>query len=538
MDRPLLLNGFMATGKSELGKRVAALSGHPFVDLDELIQDRAGKSVAELFRERGEAGFRALERAELEALLKAWRSRYSEPPVVALGGGALLHRPLRCEALRGATVITLTASLTETLRRAAGDANRPLLANADARFVETLLELRRPSYLEAHACLDTTAVDPGAIDPIALARRALELWARRLVAVAAGERSYAVEIGQNLVPERLPEFVSDATRVLVVTDTTVRDLHAAGALRALERAGASATLVTLEPGETHKNVDGLEHVWRAAFDAGADRKSLILALGGGVVSDLAGFAAATWLRGVRWIAIPTTLLGMVDASVGGKTGVDFDVAKNAIGAFHQPRAVLASVEHVTTETDRAYRSALAEVVKSALIGDPHLFSLLENQTPAVLERDLEAVEELVRRSVAVKAAIVSEDERESGLRAVLNLGHTFGHALESDAGFARLTHGEAIAQGLGVALRLGVDLGATPRELSLRVEALLEKLGLPPLPTGAELRRALAALGHDKKRVGTNLRFVVATDVGKVETPMVPLAELVCRGEELARTLS
>jgi shikimate kinase/3-dehydroquinate synthase len=232
------------------------------------------------------------------------------------------------------------------------------------------------------------------------------------------------------------------------------------------------------------------------------------------------------MRVVRWIGIPTTLLAMVDASVGGKTGVDLESAKNAVGAFWQPKAVMCDVHYLSTEAKRGFVSALAEVVKTALVGDPELFELLENNAASIAAQDLELTAEIVRRSVRVKARIVSYDERESGLRAVLNLGHTVGHALEAQAGYTALTHGEAVSLGLVAALRLGEAMGQTPRDLTLRTLQLLERLGLPFSLRGQQLEAAAALIAHDKKRAGSAVRFVMARGLGRVETLPIQLADL------------
>jgi shikimate kinase/3-dehydroquinate synthase len=250
-------------------------------------------------------------------------------------------------------------------------------------------------------------------------------------------------------------------------------------------------------------------------EAGADRDAVVVGHGGGVVTDMAGFAAAVLLRGVRWVALPTTLLAMVDASVGGKTGVDLGPAKNAVGAFHQPSAVVVDTAHVATESARAYAGGLAEVVKSAAIGDAALFEALEAGADAVRAREPAMVEELVYRSVAVKAAVVARDEREAGDRALLNFGHTVGHALEAEGGFTRLTHGEAVALGMVAALRIGTALGVTDAGLAERVTALLARLGLPTDLDAQPLGAALPFVGLDKKRRGGAIRFVLLRRLGE-----------------------
>jgi shikimate kinase/3-dehydroquinate synthase len=518
MQRPLFLSGFMATGKTSVGRLVAERTGRPFVDLDQRIESQVGKAVAQIFADHGETHFRSLERAALDALLS--ESETAQAPVVALGGGALMPRDLRLRALDRAVVVTLEASPGEVLRRTGGKSGRPLLdqPNGDTR-VRELLEQRSAAYAECHGRVPTDGRTPREV-----ADAVGDLWRRDGLAVAAGHASYAVEVGTGILPG-LRRLTSRATSVGIVTDDNVARLHLAAAQDAL--AGARSNVVVLEAGERHKHIGSIERIWRALLEGEADRKAFLVGLGGGVVTDMTGFAASTFMRGIPWVGVPTTLLAMVDASVGGKTGVDLALAKNAVGAFHQPSGVLCDVSLEATEPERGYVSALAEVVKTAVIGDPALFELLERETARVRARDPELVAEMVRRSVRVKARIVSEDERESGLRAVLNLGHTVGHALEAEAGFEGLTHGEAVSLGLVAALEVGEKLGgATPTALRERTVRLLSAVGLPVTLERERLARGAALIGHDKKRSGKKIKFVVAHDVGRVDTTDVDLAEL------------
>jgi shikimate kinase / 3-dehydroquinate synthase len=520
MRRPLILNGFMATGKSTVGALVAQTTGRPFIDLDRALESETGASVESLFATRGEAAFRALERACLERVLSE-ATRTAEPPVIAVGGGALLSRDLRLRALDECVVVALEATASELTRRALQQGSRPLLSGPNPeRRVSELLALRASSYAEAHARISSEG-------PLAIvAERVREAWSRDELAVAAAEASYGVQTGSGFASGRVGSLVAESPVCVLVSDKTVSALHGAAIEAALRAAGPRVIRVDLDPGEAHKNIASVEGIWHAALEGGADRKATFVALGGGVVSDMTGFAASTWMRGVRWVGIPTTLLSMVDASVGGKTGVDLAAAKNAVGAFWQPSGVLCDVHYLGTEPARGFISGLAEVVKTALIGDPELFSLLEDNAERVASRDRELTAEIVRRSVRVKARIVSFDQRESGLRAVLNLGHTVGHALEAQAGYSALSHGEAVSLGLVAALRLGEALGRTPPELSERTLSLLRRLGLPATLAGQPLAEAAALLGHDKKRAGSSVKFVFARALGDVETQAIALTEL------------
>jgi len=359
-----------------------------------------------------------------------------------------------------------------------------------------------------------------------VARAVLAIWQRDPLAVAAGAHSYSVEVGRRIAVERLPSLLSAASLGLLVTDRNVHQHHGDSIENAMEQAGVRTATVVLEPGEEHKHVGSLERIWSAALAASADRKCRFVALGGGVVTDVAGFAAATWMRGVRWVGLPTTLLAMVDASVGGKTAIDLKAAKNAIGAFCQPDHVLCDVEHLATEPGRGFVSALAEVVKTAIIGDPELLTFVEQNASAVRKQDLDLAAEIVRRSIRVKARVVSLDEREDGIRAWLNLGHTVGHALEAYGGYGKLRHGEAISLGLVAALKIGERLGITERGVAERCIVTLRFLGLPVDLAAQPLVQASELIGHDKKRAGGRLKFVAARKVGQVELVDLSLDEL------------
>jgi shikimate kinase / 3-dehydroquinate synthase len=525
MRRPLLLNGFMACGKSTLGRLVAERAGAEFIDLDDRIERRAGQRVSEIFAQKGEMAFRQLEAAALRDVLDGGR-----PSVVALGGGALLARASRLRAMDAAVVVTITASIEETLRRSAlQPGQRPLLDGADARGrIESLLELRAPAYAECHASLDTTGRPLGA-----LADALLDLWRRDAVGVAAGEHSYAVEIGSLIAASGAREWAQRATKVLLVSDSNVAPLHAAR-LRAALGGDNKVELIELPAGEAHKTLATVESIWRRASTIGADRSSLFVGLGGGVVTDITGFAAAGWMRGVRWVGVPTTLLAMVDASVGGKTAVDLGQAKNCVGAFWQPSAVFCDVAYSVTEPARG-NTALSEVVKTALIGDPALLDYMERRVELTRARDPEVIAELVRRCVRVKARVVGEDAREMGFRAALNLGHTFGHALEAVAGFDRLSHGEAISLGLVAALRLGQRLGVTSSELVAKITDLLARLDLPTDLGNEPLEQAATLIGLDKKRKGNSVKFVLVRAPGEIEFRSIELGELERHSVELAR---
>lgn len=340
---------------------------------------------------------------------------------------------------------------------------------------------------------------------------------RRLerIDVALGDRGYPVVIGQAWLSElaahlSLPDR---ATRALVVTQEPVVGAgHATSVEQALEDAGLGVHREVVPDGEAAKDAAVLAGLWQRCAELPLGRDDLVVAVGGGSVGDLAGFLAATWNRGVAVLQVPTTLLGQVDAAIGGKTGINLPQGKNLVGAFHQPIGVACDVDVLSTLPPRILVEGLAEVVKTGLIADPVILDRLES-APADRVDDPQLLADLVARSVAVKAAIVAADEREDGIRAHLNLGHTYGHAVESLSGYGPLLHGEAVAIGTVVALRLGVRLGLTPPEVAARGEALLERLGLPIRGPNLGLDDVWAVLARDKKARHDGVRFVVLKDL-------------------------
>jgi 3-dehydroquinate synthase len=310
-----------------------------------------------------------------------------------------------------------------------------------------------------------------------------------------------------------------AVRVLLVTDRGVAPYWAPVAARSLRAAGFVVTLEVLPRGERTKSAAVLERLWSRAAAAGLDRGDAIVALGGGVVGDVAGFAAATWLRGIEWIGVPTTLLAQVDSAIGGKTAIDLSAGKNLAGAFHQPAGVLIDPEVLGTLPARHVRAGLAEVVKTGFAVDAGLFRLCERRSAALAARDLRAIAAVAERAARAKARVVLADEREAGRRSALNFGHTAGHALEAALGYRRLLHGEAVAIGMRIAARLSVDHAGLPPSEAARLEALLDEIGLPRRLPPVSLARLMEAMRLDKKRRGGEVRWVLTPRVGLANLP-------------------
>ena len=501
----------MGAGKSKILARIAA-GGVRCVDLDAEITRREGESVAEIFAGRGEAAFRGLEERVLRELL----DEDSPPAAIALGGGTVTNANLRRALLRRGVLVTLMAPLEVLAARVRDGAGRPLLAGGDPRArLAALLESRAPAYAEAHAVVDASA-------PLEERIAAVErVWAEAPVAIPLGTRSYRVDVGRG-VRDRLVAAVRGRRAILVADENTApwRDELAA--------ALSDPLLVTLRAGEANKSIRAVERIWDAALDGEMDRGDLVVAVGGGVVGDLAGAAAATLFRGVSFGQVPTSLLAMVDSSVGGKTGFNRGQGKNLVGAFHQPEFVLCDVETLTTLPREERIAGLAEVAKAAWLEGETFVAQLERDAPALRRGAEEETIAAIRSAVQLKADIVGRDERESGARMLLNLGHTVGHAIEAAAGYGTLRHGEAVALGMVAASNLAVRRGAMRARDAERMRALLEALCLPtelaPYFTGvAPLRRYL---GADKKRRGDALKFVVPGAPGETRVESIALDEV------------
>ncbi len=339
----------------------------------------------------------------------------------------------------------------------------------------------------------------------------------RELQVALGARGYPIRIGAGLLrqADELRRHIG-GRHVLLVTDSNVAEHYLEPVSAALH--GFARRTVVLPPGEQEKTLQRFAELMHVLAELRASRDVTLIALGGGVVGDLTGFAAASWMRGVRFIQLPTTLLAMVDSSVGGKTAVDLPAGKNLVGAFHQPSAVIADTDALATLPARELRAGLAEVVKYGALGDADFFSWLEVNADALLARDAESLAEAIERCCLHKAAIVARDETEQGERALLNLGHTFGHAIEVESGFGSVLHGEAVAIGMVCAARLSASIGLASRADTARLISLLESLGLPNrIPAELDPEQLLAAMRLDKKAISGRLRLILWRAVGAAE---------------------
>jgi len=338
------------------------------------------------------------------------------------------------------------------------------------------------------------------------------------VRVELGERSYDIEIGRGLVSGLGGKMkaLGLAGRVGVVTNDVVRPLYAQAVMGSLKGAGFDPVLLVIPDGEEYKSLPWASHLFDRLLSMRFDRKCTLVALGGGVIGDMTGFVAGTYMRGIPFVQVPTTLLSQVDSSVGGKTGVNHPLGKNMIGVFYQPVHVCADLSSLGTLPEAEFLSGMAEVVKYGVIADPAFFSFLEGHKEAALAKETEALAHIVRRSCEIKAEVVAKDEREGGLRAILNYGHTVGHAVEALTNYTGYRHGEAISIGMVVAARLAHKSGICGREVGAKVEALLSALGLPVKFPDLPAEAVLSAMSLDKKSEGGKVKMVLPRAVGEV----------------------
>ena len=514
----VVLVGFMGSGKSTVGPHLAQRLARPFIDLDDVIEADAGRSVAEIFSSEGEAGFRERESRCLRRVLER------DASVVAVGGGAPMRDENWARIRNNNSVVALMAEPGELARRVNESTDRPLLESGAPSVIGSLLPLRLSRYLEADLVIKTDGLDPADVAQQVHDRLSSEGLQRIRIDVPGSAHEVTVGYGlTHLVPgalQRQPPSPSEGGQgfgVLIVTDGVVAERHAQPLIDALASDGISARLHLVPAGEAAKELGVLAGIYGALAAARVDRQGVLIALGGGAVGDVAGFAAATWMRGIRYLQLPTTLLAMVDSSIGGKTAINLPAGKNLAGAVHQPAAIFCDLAYLVTLPDQEFRASLAEVIKAAVIAD-HLFvDWLVANLPALLRREPAAVREAVSRAIAVKAAVVAQDPQESGPRAILNYGHTVGHALERAAGFGRLRHGEAVAWGMEVAGHLSVSTGRCSPEAVQRQHALLRDIGLLASPPAIDRKAVLEAMRHDKKSRAGELRWVLLREIGRAE---------------------
>ena len=527
----------MGAGKTTIGRILARKLGKRFIDSDHEIEARTGASIPWIFEIEGEESFRRRE-AEVIRDLTA-----QDGIVLATGGGAVLNPQSRAYLKERGSVIYLRANVASIMLRTLHDKSRPLLQTADPRKkLEELTAQREPLYREvAHLVIDTGRPNVQSMVQTILAQlSALETsgagparspepstsmteQARILLNVDLGERSYPITIGAGLLadPGLLAQHIG-GHKVAIVTNTTVAPLYLEQVAAPLRAAGRDVLTVVLPDGEEHKNWASLMHIFDALLEHKCDRKTTLVALGGGVIGDLTGFAAASYMRGVPFVQVPTTLLSQVDSSVGGKTGLNHPLGKNMIGAFYQPRAVLADTATLATLPARELSAGLAEVIKHGAIIDATFFDWIEHNIGKLMAREPQALAHAISRSCEIKAEVVRQDEREGGLRAILNFGHTFGHAIEAGMGYGAWLHGEAVGCGMVMAADLSHRAGLIDAATVTRLKALVAAAGLPVTAPDLGVQRWLELMEVDKKNEGGAIKFILLKPLGSPSIQSVP----------------
>jgi shikimate kinase/3-dehydroquinate synthase len=533
MGSNIFLVGLMGSGKTTVGRALAKQLNKRFIDSDHEIEARTGVSISVIFEIEGEASFRQREADVIRDLTA------QDGIVLATGGGAILNEDSRRYLHERGTVIYLRAAISSILQRTRYDKSRPLLRTADPRKkLEELEAQREPLYQEiAHLVIDTgrpqiqflmqtilTQLEqiPGALplkNPLSMQQNAKQ----QTLQVKLGERSYPITIGPALL-DSLDILSTNirGQRIAIVTNTVVAPLYLAKLEDRLRALGKQVISIVLPDGEEHKTWTSLMLVFDALLEAKCDRTTTLLALGGGVIGDLTGFAASAYMRGLPFVQIPTTLLSQVDSSVGGKTGINHPLGKNMIGAFYQPQAVIIDIATLSTLNERELSAGLAEVIKHGAIIDSVFFDWIESNITKLRAKDPVALEYAILRSCEIKADVVRQDEREAGLRAILNFGHTFGHAIESGLGYGKWLHGEAVGCGIVMAADLSCRMGFIDYVSKIRIQKLVEAAGLPSTAPDLGEQRWLELMEVDKKNEGGQIKFILLKPLGAPTIMSVP----------------
>ena len=538
----LVLVGLPGSGKSAVGRRLAQRHAAAFVDLDELIERRVGRTVTDIFAAEGEPAFRRYER---EAVLSLGPAD-PDPElrrVIATGVGAVIDPRNRWLLYRGRFPVWLYGSAESLGHRIGRSANvRPLIAGRDPIVAIRELAVARERFYSPALQIGATASVNAIVG--ALEHQMAEGPSESVTLLRADTAIGRVEIGHGIAASAISGALrrQHARRAILLAETRTWEAAGAGIADALAADGWPVERILLPRGESAKRLRVVEQACRELARLHVDRRETLVAIGGGVLTDEAGFIAATYLRGVPIVQVPTTLVGQIDAALGGKTAVDLPEGKNLVGAFHQPVSFVADVALLATLPARQLRAALGEVVKMACLGDERLLELVEEDGEAIARGDRRPFEsgtlaEVVERCVWAKVDVVTADERESGLRMTLNLGHTIGHGIEAAAGYSKILHGEAVAYGLRGAFAIARAINIVPAERAARVNALLDRLGLAMAPPAVSVESVAEHMATDKKHALGRLSWVLPTAGGVVVRGDVP-AEAVAAGLAAALRLA
>lgn len=523
MNSNIFLIGFMGAGKTTIGRILAKKLNKRFIDSDQEIEDRTGTSIQMIFKTEGEDSFRHREVQIISELSKQYNI------ILATGGGAILNTKTRSLLKKRGTVIYLRTKINQILKRTIKDSNRPLLQptiNLKKRL-EQLLKNREPYYKEiADLIFETNYYNIQSlvkviinklisISPYIKFSMHTQSLSTNILNVKINSCNYPITIGHTLLTKHnvLLSYIA-GKYVAIVTNEYIASLYLEKIKKSLEIANKQVIVIILPDGEKEKNFTNLIKIFDKLLINKCDRETTLIALGGGVIGDLTGFAAASYMRGVSFIQIPTTLLAQVDSSIGGKTGINHSLGKNMIGAFYQPKAVITDIATLKTLPNREFLAGLAEVIKYGIIIDAHFFNWIETNLHLLITKNNKALLYIIKHSCKIKMNIVRQDEREGNIRAILNFGHTFGHAIESGLGYGTWLHGEAVSCGMVMATDLSYRLGYIDTISKNRVITLIKAAGLPIIAPNINIQNLLNIMKIDKKNKDNKIKFVLLKSIG------------------------
>lgn len=557
----IVITGFSGTGKSVVAREIAGQLGWDFIDTDAEIVKLVGKPIAEIFQQDGEEKFRELER---EVIKRASRRSHK---VIATGGGAIVDPQNHAQLARNGFIVCLDAKPETIYQRlfqegSHGSEIRPLLEGDNPlERIKQLKARRQPYYDDVDLVINTDDLSVSEVakavirgwglhcsahhphlNPLTSRERKLDSQPKVDEDVACwvetATQRYPIFVGYGLLDKLGEELkkVSSSRVAIVISDENVSRLYGDRVEKVLRNAGFAVNSFVVPPGEETKSINTAIDIYNFLIKKRVERDDILIALGGGMIGDLAGFVAATYLRGIPWIQVPTSLIAMVDASIGGKVAVNHPVGKNLIGAFYQPKFVLADTRALATLPERELTSGWAEVVKYGLILDKEFFEFLESNVDRLTKLEQGAVNEAIIHSASLKAQVVSQDEKERGQRIILNYGHTIAHGLEAATRYIGFLHGEAVAIGMMGAAKLSQRLGILPASVVKRQQSLLRKFGLPTAFFGINLAEIAKATEVDKKTRAKGIRWVLLEGIGKTAIrASVPQQDVLAVLEELSQ---
>jgi len=507
----IVLTGFMGTGKTSVGRELSRRLGYEFIDTDDLIEERERMPISLIFKKKGEEYFRKVERETVKEVSKR------SDVVIATGGGVIKNPDNVNDLRRDGIIIWLKASPEIIMKRVMLEGGkRPLLeVDEPLKEIKRLLSERLKFYEQADTWIDTDYITPGETAQEIVER--LGMYSEKVRVLLDQGRSYDIVIGNKLIDKTgllIKQF--RPSMVGIVSNETIFPIYKDLILNALKSQGFTPEVIVIPDGEEYKDMMWAYHIHGELLKAKFDRRSLLLAFGGGVVGDITGFVASTFMRGIRYVQIPTTLLAQVDSSVGGKTGVNHSLGKNMIGTFYQPSLVIIDIDVLRTLPRREFFAGMAEVIKYGVIADRELFNSLKDKRQEIISLGDELIR-IITRSCEIKADVVSKDERESGLRAILNFGHTIGHALETVTGYKRFLHGEAVGIGMCVAAGIAVKMNMLNKQEARLIEEMVSLYNLPNrIPSDIDVNAIMEAMEIDKKAQFGKLRLVLPETIGRV----------------------